>query len=366
MSSHAPREVACLALVVALAAACSSDPVAPPTRKGEGEACAASTECSGALLCIDGTCQGGGCSQASQCSGTPSATCAVWACVASRCVPGCSTATDAGSADASAPSDAGSARDASAVEDARVPMDATVAPDAELAQDLGPSLDAEVFADATAVDADGVAEDVPSAPDAQVASDAAPAIDGGALADAGAPACVTTPRAPMAGDLVINELLADPAAGAAGDANGDGTRDGTADEFVELVNVSGQVLDLAGVVVADATAVRYTFGARTLGCGGVVVVFGGGNSAAPTWSPDWVAASGGLSLNNTGDTVRVGTAASPASVASVTYGADGDMDQSLVRQPEALASSPLVLHGAAAGAGGRVFSPGRRVDGAAF
>lgn len=360
MSARAPRSIALASLVAALAAACSSSPVTPPTRKGEGEACAASTECSGALLCLDGTCQGGGCAQASQCSGTPSASCAIWACVASRCVPGCSTATDAGFVDAGAPADVGSARDASAAEDAGVVVDA------EVALDLGPSPDAEVFADAVASDAIVSAEDVPTFVDAAPTPDATPPSDGGAIADASGPACVSTPRAPMAGDLVINELLADPPAGVAGDANGDGARDSTADEFVELVNVSGQVLDLAGVVVADTTAVRYTFGARTLGCGAAVVVFGGGNTALPTWSPDWVAASGGLSLNNSSDTIRVGTAASPASLASVTYGAEGGMAQSLVRQPEALASSPFVLHGAAAGAAGRLFSPGRRVDGSAF
>ena len=116
MSARAPRSIALASLVAALAAACSSSPVTPPTRKGEGEACAASTECSGALLCLDGTCQAGGCSQASQCSGTPSASCAIWACVASRCVPGCSTATDAGFVDSGAPADVGSARDASAAE----------------------------------------------------------------------------------------------------------------------------------------------------------------------------------------------------------------------------------------------------------
>jgi hypothetical protein len=337
MSARAPRGIALSTLVTLVAAGCASDPVAPPTRKGDGEACAASTECSGALLCLDGRCQSGGCSQARQCSGTPSASCAVWACVASRCVPGCSTATDA-----------------------------TTARDAEVAVDLGPSLDAEVFADAPTTDAILSAEDVPTFVDAQPTPDATPALDTGPLADAGAPSCVTTPRAPMVGELVINEVLADPPTGAAGDANGDGTRDGTADEFVELVNVSSQVLDLAGVVVADTTAVRYVFGPRTLGCGAAVVVFGGGNAALPTWSPGWVAASGGLSLNNGGDTVRVGTATSPASLASVTYGAEGGMAQSLVRQPEALESSPFALHGAATGAAGRLFSPGRRVDGSAF
>ena len=49
-----------------------------------------------------------------------------------------------------------------------------------------------------------------------------------------------------AATIVINEILADPAADLAGDANGDGVRGTYDDEFVEIVNSSAGSIDLSG------------------------------------------------------------------------------------------------------------------------
>ena len=172
--------------------------------------------------------------------------------------------------------------------------------------------------------------------------------------------------------LVINEFLADPAEGAAGDANRDGTRDGTQDEFVEIVNDSDALLDISGVRLADAAGVRFTVPAgTTLAPRQALVVFGGG-----TPDPTDVAfggalirtASGGLSFNNDGDTIRLllQIANADASLAAISYGGatglNGSADQSLTRSPDI--TGAFVLHTVARP--GKLFSPGTRVDGSPF
>ena len=107
--------------------------------------------------------------------------------------------------------------------------------------------------------------------------------------------------------MAINEVLADPAPGAAGDANGDGIRDAAQDEFIEFVNVSGLDLDLSGLTLADDTAIRHSFPVGTIvpaGCG--VVVFGGGSPTGVFGgSLVQTSSSGALGLNNGGDTISL-------------------------------------------------------------
>jgi endonuclease/exonuclease/phosphatase family metal-dependent hydrolase len=170
---------------------------------------------------------------------------------------------------------------------------------------------------------------------------------------------------PPTGELVINEIHADPAGDIAGDANGDGTRDGTQDEFVELVNAGALPLDISDWSIADGFGERHRFASGTVlpaGCG--VIVFGGG---APTGTfGDFLvttASSGALGFNNDGDSVIVSDA-SGGVVAEVSYGGEGGDDQSLTRDPDL--TGAFVQHTVATGAGGALFSPGTRVDGSAF
>ena len=167
------------------------------------------------------------------------------------------------------------------------------------------------------------------------------------------------------GDLVINELLADPAAGA--DVNRDGVADTTQDELVEIINVTGIAIDLSGLTVSDAVSVRHTFPAGTvLPALGSIVVFGGGTvSGAVFGGAQLQIASGGqLGLNNTGDTVtlRRGTTV----IDTITYGAAGGNDDALVRTPELSSGTTLTRHSMMAGSGGTRFSPGTSVRGFAF
>jgi hypothetical protein len=109
--------------------------------------------------------------------------------------------------------------------------------------------------------------------------------------------------------LVINEYLADPPDGDIGDANGDGTRSSSQDEFVELVNRTGEPIDLSGYKLSDADAIRHQFSAGTIiPPFEAVVIFGGGTPKGAFGNGAekglvLIASSGGLSLNNGGDSI---------------------------------------------------------------
>lgn len=174
-------------------------------------------------------------------------------------------------------------------------------------------------------------------------------------------------RDPLAGPpVVVNEFLADPPSGLAGDANSDGTRDSSADEFIEIVNVSGAALDLSGWTLADGAQLRHTFPADTVladRCG--IVVFGGG---APTGGFGGVivqtASSGALGLNNGGDTITLSDGGTD--LIALAYGSEGGSDESLTLDPDVTGVPPYVQHESANGSGGAAFSPGTRVDGTLF
>ncbi|OGR04057.1 MAG: hypothetical protein A2284_12310 [Deltaproteobacteria bacterium RIFOXYA12_FULL_61_11] len=159
--------------------------------------------------------------------------------------------------------------------------------------------------------------------------------------------------------VVLNELLADPPDDILGDANADGVRDLNADEFVELVNAGTSEVDLSGWTLADSTDPRHVFPQGTmLAPSAVLVVFGGG---APTLPIAWqVASSGGLGLNNSGDTLTL-CDQSGTPVTSVTYGGEGGYNQSLSRSPDL--SGEFVKHSTVSAS---LFSPGYRLDGSPF
>lgn len=160
--------------------------------------------------------------------------------------------------------------------------------------------------------------------------------------------------------VVINEIFADPGAGLTGDANNDGVRSGTQDEFVELLNNSGEGVDLSGWRLSDSVSTRHIFPADTfLDPYAYLAVFGGG--APALLKGDWqVASSGTLGLNNASDTVSLWDA-SEQLIDQVTYGEIGNHDQSFTLFPEG-AGETFMLHSALEDAQGALFSPGTRVD----
>jgi uncharacterized protein (TIGR03437 family) len=180
--------------------------------------------------------------------------------------------------------------------------------------------------------------------------------------------------------VVINEVLADPPDGVPdGDANHDGVRDSGDDEFVELVNSTGAAINIAGWTIktrpltgSTTETTRHTFASgTTLPAGDAIVVFGGGiiDPTNPAFGGAQVvkASTAGLSLTNSGLTILVHDAAGNL-VTQFTYGSAsglaGDQNQSLTRSPDI--TGGFVEHTAAAGAGGRKYSPGTRTDGSPF
>lgn len=102
-----------------------------------------------------------------------------------------------------------------------------------------------------------------------------------------------------AAELVINELLADPA----DDWNGDGEIDPTLDEWVEVYNPGPGPITLTGYWLRDGlgeTPHLNLFG--TLAAGEVAVFYG---HHAVAWQGENGGGSSGLSLNNSGDTVEL-------------------------------------------------------------
>lgn len=145
-------------------------------------------------------------------------------------------------------------------------------------------------------------------------------------------------RAPFhTGGVAINEILADPPDGEAGDANRDGVRHTYADEFVELYNAGRDTIDLRSWQIADGISIRHTFPDSLdalLLPGEFVTVFGGGE---PTGfgSGVWVASSGRLALNNSGDRVVL-LSAHGDTVDVREYGAEAGRNESLIRVPDGL------------------------------
>ena len=164
-----------------------------------------------------------------------------------------------------------------------------------------------------------------------------------------------------AGEVVINEFLADPASGT-GDANGDGIADVNDDEFVELVNTSAGPRDLGGFTLSDGVQPRHTFPSGTIvgpGCG--IVVFAAGAPAGNFGGAIVQTASTGLlALNNAGDVISLHDP-TPTVIATHTYGGEGGQDQSMTRDPDATGAT-FVTHLTATGSIG-AYSPGRRVNG---
>ena len=155
----------------------------------------------------------------------------------------------------------------------------------------------------------------------------------------------------------IDEVLADPAPGTAGDANGDGTRHTYEDEFVELLNLGPDAVDLSGWRLGDDdTSIASWFEfppASLLAPGTRALVFGGGTPtgfATAAFVDDGRLGNG---LANGGDSLFLIDAAGDT-IDSVTS-PEWPADQSIVRSRQNC--SDFLPHADPPGRGDR-FSPG--------
>lgn len=170
------------------------------------------------------------------------------------------------------------------------------------------------------------------------------------------------------GLIGINEFLADPPDGAAGDANGDGTRDSSQDEFIEVINRAGEAMNVGGFSLSDASQIRFSFPFNTMiPANESAVVFGGGMPQGEFGNAgiNGLVFVANLSLGNTGDSVILKDA-SGAAVEVIAFGvAEGSANQSLNRNPD-VTGTGFTTHSTIPGSGGRLFSPGAKVDGTPF
>jgi hypothetical protein len=169
--------------------------------------------------------------------------------------------------------------------------------------------------------------------------------------------------------LVINEYLADPPEGGAGDANADGSRSSSQDEFIEIVNRTSAPIDISGYKLFDSDAVRHIFAdGAVIPPKEAAVVFGGGSPAGRFGNAAenklvFTASTGGLSLANTGDLIRLEDRHGQV-VQEIRFGAaEGGADQSINRDPD-IDGAMFSLHSRVAP--NRLFSPGAKAAGESF
>lgn len=173
------------------------------------------------------------------------------------------------------------------------------------------------------------------------------------------------------GTIVLNEFLSDGAT--EGDPNGDGTFDAVEDEFIELVNVTGNPIDISGYTLweSNLSTARHTFPAGTvLNSFEAIVVFGGGSPSGFTGIKVQMALNNdagilyGLNLDDAFDRIALRDI-SGNTIFDVQYNSvtDAVFDQSITRAPDLIGA--YVGHDLATEAIGR-YSPGTKIDGTAF
>lgn len=174
---------------------------------------------------------------------------------------------------------------------------------------------------------------------------------GDAQGDVVTPGCEGS--TPLAGQLVINEIMADPGA----DANQDGSINND-DEFVELVNTVGFVLDVSGLTLTEGGGRTFEFPPGTcLDPYQGAVIFGRSAGLQSLSGSQVFAYDGAWGLNNGGDTVQLKDIDGDV-LASVTYGSEGGKSQALTREIDLDMMSPFVLHTDAPHADETLMSPG--------
>ncbi|MBI9072244.1 MAG: endonuclease [Melioribacteraceae bacterium] len=162
-------------------------------------------------------------------------------------------------------------------------------------------------------------------------------------------------------NIVINEFLASPADDLSGDANGDGITDAEDDEFVEIYNNPDFDVDISGWTLSDTAGIKHIFTAGTiLSANSCIVVFGGGSPTGDFGGAlVQTASSGALGLDNNGDDIILHDGS--IAVDLYTYGNAANNGESLTRDPDI--TGGFERHSLAAGSGGTLFSPGKKLDG---
>ncbi|MFT5432841.1 MAG: hypothetical protein ACI9OJ_003545, partial [Myxococcota bacterium] len=135
-------------------------------------------------------------------------------------------------------------------------------------------------------------------------------------------------RTPSAGELRLNEVLADPSGS---DINADGIPDPFDDEFVELLSMADVPINLEGVTLKVNGKVRTVLRPRCLEAGRSLVIYGGGEVGGDAVGA--IVADGSLKLTNSGATVGLFDLGGEV-LDQVTYSDEADGPQSVARLPD--------------------------------
>lgn len=174
---------------------------------------------------------------------------------------------------------------------------------------------------------------------------------------------------PLQVSLLINEILYDPSnSGLDGDANGDGQYSQAEDEFVEIMNLSSQDIDLSGYKLYDTENLglntpNHIFPSGTIvGAGKAIVVFGGGT---PTGSFGGAvvqtSSTGDLNLNNAGDILYLYNSADEEVLSLDIEPWSNNPNESYTRNPDI--TGDFEQHSSSSAT---FFSPGTKIDGTSF
>lgn len=170
---------------------------------------------------------------------------------------------------------------------------------------------------------------------------------------------LTSPVKPK--QLIINEILAAPNI----DVNKDSIFKSDQDEFVELVNVSGDALDISGLIISDNQKVRHVIVDGTvLEYLEPIVIFGGGtlNNFSQSIKTQ-LASTGSLGLNNNGLEKVVVSTIDGKIIDELSFDNANLQGISLNRLTELSFESNLTQHDKLVT---NKFSPGTRIDGTLF
>jgi hypothetical protein len=174
---------------------------------------------------------------------------------------------------------------------------------------------------------------------------------------------------PLQATLLINEILYDPSnSGLDGDANGDGVYSQAEDEFIEIINLSSQAIDLSGYMLYDTENLslntpNHTFPTGTIvGPGKAIVVFGGGTPTGSFGSAVvQKSTSGDLNMNNAGDIIYLYNAANKEVLSIDIESWSNNPNESYSRNPDI--TGDFEQHSTNSTS---LFSPGTKIDGAPF
>lgn len=169
---------------------------------------------------------------------------------------------------------------------------------------------------------------------------------------------------PESGELMINEILADPSPSL--DANQDGTVTQYGDEYVEIVNISGRPIHLGGATVSEAGGNTFEFPyGSCLQPYQATLIFGEYAGGGDFGGAVVFGLGGSFKLNNDTDTVSL-AGVDGEILATVTYTSGAGDDQAITREPDLSPQAEFKKHKLVAGANGAPMSPGFCSNGNAF